>query len=705
MELARRWDRGQRRDANVTKRQAPRENPLAKGKVSRIRTSVSVPAGNRTPLVAVRLPCSPPTMAGPGSIPGRVTPGLSHVGIVPDDAAGPRFFSGISRFSCPCIPALLHSHLNNPHRLFRLRTPLHTGDSANEHKAVSPYLAVMGFAMCFLATCKETHCESHIAAIGSETCRAGLIYSDPIAKTVARPKQRVGTRNLGRGPTVRSNRLVVPGSPRGYFRTPSAAVGRGGRLLPHSGPATIDLPPTSVVSNTPLVLRPCRAPPPPPLRSARSRVLRLGFAIHGLLCILEHQLSVHWLLPHTWQLWNSQGVSLQVCYWPRGVQVVSNKRRSNCRGRIPIHRRECSLAHSWRRVRSPLLLSQLERDRERESERERERERESEKESERRRTLAAHSYALFFSSHQTRKETITASCGATANEHSAEAPVCKRIDESSLQVIELAKISYPYEEGRESCKEACIAADRDWADMANNWGHDYLPNRETMSIKYTSASACVKAVHDKVSTFEINLRENSLRPPAYTSAGALSDMHPLLDVGKASRVQFCEWFLSNIATTRIHSKNSRPTLSQLSMPSRRMPSPVPFTTFGVVCTPASRSMAATSSTYSSSVSHRAKFSEHAPCPDGVFDKPLPSWMSLGETASSTSGRQLGRFDKLLSPLEPFCIHCESVLDAVERVGYTNPSRRLGSTPAGHQQEGSFHGATGITAHRPGMCHG
>ncbi|KAJ8891732.1 hypothetical protein PR048_004267 [Dryococelus australis] len=40
----------------------------------------------------------------------------------------------------------------------------------------------------------------------------------------------------------------------------------------------------------------------------------------SVLCILEPQVSVHWLLPHTWELWDSQGVSLQVCYWFRGVQ-------------------------------------------------------------------------------------------------------------------------------------------------------------------------------------------------------------------------------------------------------------------------------------------------------------------------------------------------------------------------------------------------
>ncbi|KAJ8888482.1 hypothetical protein PR048_007973 [Dryococelus australis] len=38
------------------------------------------------------------------------------MGIVPDDAPDWRFFSGISRFPRPCIPALLHSHLDYSHR-------------------------------------------------------------------------------------------------------------------------------------------------------------------------------------------------------------------------------------------------------------------------------------------------------------------------------------------------------------------------------------------------------------------------------------------------------------------------------------------------------------------------------------------------------------------------------------------------------------
>ncbi|KAJ8888581.1 hypothetical protein PR048_008073 [Dryococelus australis] len=44
----------------------------------------------------------------PGSIPGQVTPGFSHVGIVPDDAAGRRVFSGISRFPPPLHSGATH---------------------------------------------------------------------------------------------------------------------------------------------------------------------------------------------------------------------------------------------------------------------------------------------------------------------------------------------------------------------------------------------------------------------------------------------------------------------------------------------------------------------------------------------------------------------------------------------------------------------
>ncbi|KAJ8876012.1 hypothetical protein PR048_023920 [Dryococelus australis] len=50
----------------------------------------------------------------PGSSLGGVVPGFSHVGIVPDDAAGWQVFTGISRFPRPCILSLLHTHFSSP---------------------------------------------------------------------------------------------------------------------------------------------------------------------------------------------------------------------------------------------------------------------------------------------------------------------------------------------------------------------------------------------------------------------------------------------------------------------------------------------------------------------------------------------------------------------------------------------------------------
>ncbi|KAJ8874596.1 hypothetical protein PR048_025462 [Dryococelus australis] len=53
----------------------------------------------------------PPHQGEPGSIPCGVAPGISHMIVVPDDAASQRVSSGISSFRRLCIPALLHSHL------------------------------------------------------------------------------------------------------------------------------------------------------------------------------------------------------------------------------------------------------------------------------------------------------------------------------------------------------------------------------------------------------------------------------------------------------------------------------------------------------------------------------------------------------------------------------------------------------------------
>ncbi|KAJ8867729.1 hypothetical protein PR048_031532 [Dryococelus australis] len=50
----------------------------------------------------------------PGSIPGGVTTRLTHLGIVPDNAAGRRVFSGLSRFPLFPIPALLCIQFTSP---------------------------------------------------------------------------------------------------------------------------------------------------------------------------------------------------------------------------------------------------------------------------------------------------------------------------------------------------------------------------------------------------------------------------------------------------------------------------------------------------------------------------------------------------------------------------------------------------------------
>ncbi|KAJ8895123.1 hypothetical protein PR048_000448 [Dryococelus australis] len=63
--------------------------------------------------VAEFLDCSPPTKANRAqSRPARC--GFLQVEIVPDDVAGRRIFSVISRFLRPSIPAPLHTHLTSP---------------------------------------------------------------------------------------------------------------------------------------------------------------------------------------------------------------------------------------------------------------------------------------------------------------------------------------------------------------------------------------------------------------------------------------------------------------------------------------------------------------------------------------------------------------------------------------------------------------
>ncbi|KAJ8867571.1 hypothetical protein PR048_031373 [Dryococelus australis] len=63
---------------------------------------------------------------------------FSHVGFVPDDAADRRIFSGISRFPCPYIPALLHTHLASPSTALNtslLRAALNTPTQLTKHQS------------------------------------------------------------------------------------------------------------------------------------------------------------------------------------------------------------------------------------------------------------------------------------------------------------------------------------------------------------------------------------------------------------------------------------------------------------------------------------------------------------------------------------------------------------------------------------------
>ncbi|KAJ8871180.1 hypothetical protein PR048_027486 [Dryococelus australis] len=74
-----------------------------------------------------------------GSIPSAVAPGFSHVGIVPDDAAGQRIFSGISHFPRRCIPVLLHYHLSSP------SSALNKSMLRATHIPPSPYILLLRY--------------------------------------------------------------------------------------------------------------------------------------------------------------------------------------------------------------------------------------------------------------------------------------------------------------------------------------------------------------------------------------------------------------------------------------------------------------------------------------------------------------------------------------------------------------------------------
>ncbi|KAJ8888438.1 hypothetical protein PR048_007928 [Dryococelus australis] len=121
----------------------------------------------------------------PGSITGGIAPGFSHVGIIPDDAAGQRVFvRAISRFPCPRIPALFHPHLTSPSsaletstfRAVQISRPhsdvrnstrhitRYSSASLHEHSASSDFGAV-GHGV------REVPCSHPATRAGKEQCR------------------------------------------------------------------------------------------------------------------------------------------------------------------------------------------------------------------------------------------------------------------------------------------------------------------------------------------------------------------------------------------------------------------------------------------------------------------------------------------------------------------------------------------------------
>ncbi|KAJ8881458.1 hypothetical protein PR048_017939 [Dryococelus australis] len=101
------------------------------------------------------------------SIPGRVTPAFSHVGIVPDDAAGRWVFWGISRFPCPFIPALFHTHLLSPSSALKTSVRVRSFASAITHgRGIQPLV---------VRALQGTKVPSEITAVAPSNCTSNFM--------------------------------------------------------------------------------------------------------------------------------------------------------------------------------------------------------------------------------------------------------------------------------------------------------------------------------------------------------------------------------------------------------------------------------------------------------------------------------------------------------------------------------------------------
>ncbi|KAJ8891247.1 hypothetical protein PR048_010762 [Dryococelus australis] len=99
----------------------------------------------------------------PGSSPGGATPGFSYVITAPNDVAGRRAFSGISRFPRPCIPPLLRTRVASP------SPALKTSMLSRQHLSTYSYRLFTNVICPFYSSTRSVYvcmCRGHVAGEG-----------------------------------------------------------------------------------------------------------------------------------------------------------------------------------------------------------------------------------------------------------------------------------------------------------------------------------------------------------------------------------------------------------------------------------------------------------------------------------------------------------------------------------------------------------
>ncbi|KAJ8871589.1 hypothetical protein PR048_027915 [Dryococelus australis] len=132
--------------------------------------------------VADTLACSPPTKANRVESPGRITPEFRIWESYPNDAAGQRVFTGISRFPLHCIPALLHSHFTSPSSA--LKTSLFRAAQISQLNSTQSYAT-------YLKTAKPAENKNAFSFSNKDACvglNTLLYYADETIYNRAPPR-------------------------------------------------------------------------------------------------------------------------------------------------------------------------------------------------------------------------------------------------------------------------------------------------------------------------------------------------------------------------------------------------------------------------------------------------------------------------------------------------------------------------------------